>query len=118
MADYRVIFNELGEKAEQVSFVYITVDPERDIPEVIARYAKAFNPAFVGLSGEESDLQPIYAGYGVFREKQNVQTADNYLMAHTSIIYVIDKQGKWRLTFPFELGPYEMVEDIRYLLDE
>ena len=53
LADYKVVYNELGEFADQVRFVYITVDPERDTPEVIASYAKAFNPAFIGLSGDD-----------------------------------------------------------------
>ena len=118
LAEYKVIYNDLGDKADQVRFVYITVDPERDTPEIVAKYAQAFNPDFIGLSGQEKDLIPIYNSYGVFREKQDVQTADDYLMGHTSIIYLIDKHGDWRLTFPFEMGPLEMVEDVLLLLDE
>lgn len=118
LADFRAIYDELGEKADQVEFVYITVDPQRDTPEVISRYARAFNPEFIGLSGEEEELKPIYERYGVYYEIQDVQTAENYLVAHTSIIYVIDKDGNWRLTFPFEMGPYEMAEDVNALLEE
>jgi protein SCO1/2 len=118
LADYKAMAAELGDKADQVAFVYITVDPQRDTPEIIARYARAFNPAFIGLSGTDTELDPIYERYGVFHEIQDVQTADNYLVSHTSVIYVIDKQGDWRLTFPFELGPYEMVADVEYLLSE
>lgn len=118
LAEYKVIHNELGENADRVKYVYITVDPDRDTPEVVARYAQAFNPTFIGLSGQLADLEPIYEKFGVFYEKQDVKTADDYLMAHTSIIYVIDKGGYWRMTFPFEMGPLEMVEDILLLLDE
>ena len=119
LADYKVVYNELGDQADQVAFVYITVDPARDTPEVIAKYAHAFNPAFIGLSGSEEVLQKIYERYGVFHEIQEDEaTAENYLVAHTSVVYVIDKQGRWRLTFPFELGPYQMAEDVAYLLSE
>jgi protein SCO1 len=118
LAEYKVMHEELGEAAEQVEFVYITVDPERDTPEVIDRYARAFNPEFIGLSGEESELQPIYDRYGVFREIQEAQASGSYLVAHTSVIYVIDKEGNWRLTFPFEMGPYEMAEDVLFLVNE
>lgn len=118
LAEYKAIYNALGEKANDVVYVYITVDRLRDTPEVIARYARAFNPEFIGLSGTEEGLAEIYKQYGVFWEIQEAATEEDYLVAHTSIIYVIDKKGYWRLTFPFEMGPDEMTEDVTFLLSE
>ena len=118
LTDYARVYKLLGDQAEDVTYVYITVDPERDSPELVNTYVNAFNPAFIGLSGNEEELQPVYNYYGVYREKQFVESAESYLYAHTSIIYVIDKKGKWRENFPFELSPEEMAEDILFLLKE
>ena len=118
LTDYARVYKLLGDRADDVTYVYITVDPERDSPELVSTYVNAFNPAFIGLSGSEEELQPVYNYYGVYREKQFVESAESYLYAHTSIIYVIDKKGRWRENFPFELSPEEMAEDILFLLKE
>ena len=118
LARYREIYDRLGDQSESVRFVYITVDPERDTPEIMDGYTKGFNPDFIGLSGTEVDLLPIYQYYGVFREKQEILSASDYEMNHTSVTFVIDKQGKWRLTFPYELGVDEMLSDVIQLVNE
>jgi protein SCO1/2 len=118
MAEFKVIHTELGEDSRDVKFVFISIDPERDTPEKVDAYVSAFNPDFIGLTAGEEELEPIWKAYGVFSEKQSTEDDKMYTLMHSSIVYVIDKAGKWRSTFPFELGPLEMAADIAQLLEE
>jgi protein SCO1/2 len=116
LANYRQIHEQLSDRANQVKFVMITVDPERDTPEKVARYVTAFNPAFVGLSGSMEELKSIWDAYGIFVEKEDSGSAVGYLVSHTSRIFVIDQDGNLGLTFPFGLTAEDMASDIRHLL--
>jgi len=118
MAEYKKIHANLDDQAEQVDFVFVTIDPERDSPEQIENYVTSFHSSFIGLSGSIEELQPVWDGYWVFREKQEVDSEAGYLMAHTTRIYVIDKQGNLRLTFPFGLTAGSMTGDVKRLLAE
>ena len=116
LSDYRRIRQALGDLADQVNLVFITIDPERDSLERVAAYTANFDPAIVGLSGTEAELEPVWKAYGVYREKVETASAAGYLMDHSSRVYVIDRQGQLRLTFPFGLELEKMVGDIRRLL--
>jgi protein SCO1/2 len=119
LAEFKQIYDDLGpEQVGQVEFVFITIDPERDTPQAIADFVNGFDPDFIGLSGSEEELQPIWDGYFVYREKQNVGSEAGYLMAHTTRVYVVDKQGRLRLTFPYGMAAEDMTRDIRRLLEE
>ena len=114
----RNVHSELGDKASEVDFVFVTVDPERDSKQAIERYVSSFNEDFIGLSGEIEELQTVWDGYWIFREKQESDSAAGYLMAHTSRVYAIDKAGKLRLTFPFGVSAASMLDDVERLLAE
>ena len=120
LAEFRRVYEDLADDdlTDQVEFVFITIDPERDDPETAAAYAASFNPAFVGLSASEEELQPVWDGYFVVREKEEVGSEAGYLMAHTTRVYAIDKEGRLRLTFPFGQGAEDMSQDVRRLLRE
>lgn len=118
LAEFRKVFAELGPRAQDVRAVFITVDPERDTPEKNAGYVSIFNPAFLGLSGTPEELDVVYKSYGVFHERQETVSAAGYLVSHTATVYVIDKQGNLRLTFPYGLGWESMFKDVRHLLSE
>lgn len=116
--EYKQIASNLGEVGDQVVFTFITVDPNRDTPEQLKTYVQGFNPAFVGLTGAEGDLKPVWDAYGVYREVQDSDSALGYLVDHTARIYVLDTEGQLRLTFPFGMDVNAMTDDIRHLLDE
>lgn len=120
MAEFRRIYEDLAEDdlTDLVEFVFITVDPERDDPDTVDTYVTNFNSHFTGLSGTEEDLLPVWDGYFVFREIQDEGSEAGYLVAHSTRVYVIDQQGRLRLTFPFGMEPEDMARDIRKLLDE
>lgn len=120
LAEFRRAHEQLAEDdlADQVEFVVITIDPERDDSESIDAFVSSFNPDFVGLSGTEEELQPVWDGYFVFRERQNVDSEAGYLMAHSTRVYAVDKFGQLRLTYPFGQTAEDMVRDVRKLLNE
>lgn len=118
LADFKRVHEALGEQADDVRFIFITVDPERDTPEIIANYVAAFHPDFIGLSGSEEELQPVWDAYYVVRNKIESESALGYLMEHSARVMVIDRQGNLRMTFPFGMSVEAMTADVEHLLDE
>ena len=107
----------LGDAAKRVRVAFITLDPERDTPERLGIYTKAFDPTFIGLTGSAEQLAYVRTMYGVMAEKEAVaSTAAGYLIAHSAYTYVIDPSGQLRLLFPFGLSIEEMADDIKQLL--
>ena len=108
----------LGEDASNIQVVMVTVDPERDSPDHLEKYAKTFDPSFIGLSGEIKELESIWSDYGVYRKKNINPSATGYLVDHAARVYIIDKNGDLRLTFPFGMDYQVLVDDLAHLLDE
>ena len=105
-------------QADRVRFVFVTVDPERDTPDKMKTYLGAIDSGLVGLTGSQADLESVWKAYGVYRAKQPGLSQDEYadLLEHSSRVYLIDAQGKLRLTYPFGLEPDDVVQDVKYLL--
>lgn len=118
LSDYIQLKRNLGEDADKVEFVFITVDPERDTPERLAAYISNFDSDFTALSGTRTELEPVWQSYGVYQEKQDVGSAAGYLVNHTARTYAIDKNGNWRLTYPFEMDRGVILDDVRHLIGE
>jgi protein SCO1/2 len=118
LAEYKQIHASLGDQAEYVRFVFVTVDPERDTKELVGEYVSRFNPNFIGLSGSEAELQPVWDGFFVFRGIEPHEPGEHYLVDHTARIYAVDVDGNLRLTFPFGMGVDAISEDVRQLLKE
>lgn len=106
----------LGADAANVAFVFISVDPEQDTPAVLARYMSAFDPAFIGLQGDQATLQRIGPDYDLVYQKRPVSGSDTYTMDHTSIAYLIDRDGRLRVIFPYGTPASALATDIRALL--
>ena len=103
---------------DDVRYIFITVDPERDTPEQLGLYLSNFDSTFLGLSGEESQLESVFTDYGVYAQKKDIGSAAGYLVDHTARTYAIDKNGNWRLTYPFGMEPEKIISDVRYMLSE
>jgi protein SCO1/2 len=117
LSDLRKVNEELGSAANQVKVVYVTVDPERDTPEVIQKYVSIFNPAFIGLSGSPDELAPVWKDYGVYREIDQVaSSASGYLVTHSSRVYVIDQDGNLRLSYSYGTPVDDILHDLKILL--
>jgi protein SCO1/2 len=118
LADMKRVQEGIGNQSAQVKMVFITVDPQRDTPARLKEYMAIFSKDFVGLSGTQPELEPVWKAYGVYRAIRPGTTDKDYLVDHTARIYVIDKQNRLRLTYPFGETVDDMLADIRFLLKE
>lgn len=118
LSEFKQVKSQLGELASEVEFIFITVDDERDTPEKISMYLENFDRDFIGLTGDQSDLESVYQSYGVSRVKQQSNSAAGYLVDHTARVYAIDKIGNWRLTYPFGMEVEKIYQDVRHLILE
>ena len=103
---------------ENLLFTYITVDPERDTPEVLKKNLQNFDPKFIGLTENLATLEPVWKDYGVFRQKVETDSPTGYMMDHSATTYIIDQQGNWKLTYPYGTDARMISEDIHNLLSE
>lgn len=105
----------LGVDGERFQVLFITVDPERDTPEVLKAYTAAFDPSFIGLYGDLGRTAQTAKDFKVYYKK--VPTGASYTMDHTSLSYVYDPQGKLRLALRHEQTAQDYADDIRKLLN-
>lgn len=119
LAEWRQVHARLGEDAERVRFVYITVDPERDTPTRLQDYLSRFNTDFIGLTGTSGELEPVYEAYGIYHKKVEVKgSALGYLVEHSASVRVVDPRGLQRTPISFGTTPDDVVANIRQLLKE
>jgi len=104
-----------GDRADEVQAIFVTVDPERDNAAHMRDYLAAFDPSFVGATGDPVVLAAVREAYGVTAEKQG--TGRDYAMAHTSSIFLIDPAGKLRGAMPFGRDAADFAHDIALLLE-
>lgn len=115
LSDMKQVMQMLGNKADDVQFIMISVDPERDSPEKLAEYVANFDPRFIGLTGTPEDVLAAATPYGVIFEKHEGSAATGYLVDHTATLNVIDKNGRLRLLFPFDADPKDIASDLKQL---
>lgn len=115
---YSDTLKQLGDDAKNVKVVFASVDPERDTPELIGKYAKQFNPEFIGITATEGQALPVIKQqYRVVSAKVNQkEDSTNYLVDHTSGAYLIDKEGEVAIFSPYGSEPDAIAADIRTLL--
>jgi protein SCO1 len=118
LSEFKKIKAMLGDQADRVRFVFITVDPERDTVAQINTFLQNFDPAFVGLTGDQAALESVWKAYGVYQEKQAAGSAAGYLVDHSTRTYLIDPQGHWRINYPYGMETEKIVQDLQHLLKE
>lgn len=117
LSHWKKIADMLGSASDDVRFVYITVDPQRDTPAQLSSHLGVFDEDFIGLTGEPKDLDQIYKTFGVIHEKvQIAESSTGYLMNHTARTNLVDQDGNWRLTFAYNTAPEIIAHDIQLLL--
>ncbi len=108
---------KLGPKAKDVAPIFITVDPQRDTPQVMRRYTAAFSPDLIGLTGTPDEIAKVAKEYRVYYAKHVTGSRpDDYSMDHSSIIYLMGPNGKFIAPIPAEQSPAEMAADISRLM--
>ena len=114
---YSDTLKQLGEQAKDVAVVFASVDPERDTPELIGKYVRQFNPAFIGLTvtGDQS-LPIIKQQYRVVSAKAGQQSEQVYLVDHSAGTYLLDKEGEVAVFAPYGTTATQIADDLKILL--
>jgi protein SCO1/2 len=112
LADWKLIRQALGSDAERVNFLFISVDGERDTPEVLSRYLSRFDPAFVGMSGDAATLAQIAPDYGL-DYTLHIEQGENYAVDHSTAVYLLDPQSRIVYLFSYGTDRDAIVQTIR-----
>lgn len=115
LATLRAANKALGAQAREVQVIYITVDPERDVAAQLGAWLAAYDPRFLGGTGNAAQLAVVRKAYGVTAE--TVAGPDGAI-THSSFVYLIDRKGRLRGLMPFGRGAGAYVHDVRLLLAE
>jgi protein SCO1/2 len=116
LATYAMARRQMGASAADVQVVYITVDPERDVPKRLNDFLKAFDPTFLGGTGSAEQLALVRKDYGVSAQKSVV--GKDYSYSHSSFTYLIDRAGRIRALMPYGHAAADYVNDLSLLLKE
>ena len=111
------VMSLLGDDASRVQVLFITLDPERDTPELLAEYMNAFDSRFIALRGSDREIAEAARAYRVFYRRIEGSQPGRYTLEHSAYVFALDPQGRLRLRFTGALAPGEIVTDVRHLLD-
>ena len=107
----------LADKGDLLQPVFITLDPERDTPELLKAYMANFDPSFIALIPALDQLPALAKQYKIYYKKVETGSAGNYTMDHSAGTYVYDTSGRLRLYARYGLGPQALSQDIGKLLE-
>lgn len=105
------VLGKLGPKADRVVPIFITVDPERDTPEALKSYLASFGPRFVGLTGTSQEIAAVAKAYRVYYQKRDMG-GGAYAVDHSSVIYLMDGEGKFIGHYTLEQGADAIAADL------
>lgn len=110
---------KLGDDAKKVAGIFITVDPARDTPKRLAVYRQSFDPRLVLLTGDDASINKVKKAYRVIgvAEKNKLgsdgKPVENYVVNHTTLVYLFDRDGAYLAHFPHNAKPADLVKEIR-----
>jgi protein SCO1/2 len=113
--DMALALDELGPKRAEVRPVFVTVDPERDTPSVLKDYVASFDAPILALTGTPQEVAQAAKAYRVYYAK-HPEPGGDYSMDHSSVIYVMDPQGRFTASFTHQSTPQEIAERLKKLL--
>lgn len=118
LAEWAQVKQKLGSKGDKLKVLFVSVDPERDTPELLKQYVPKFDPSFDALTGSEDQLKPLLAGLKVYAAKvpQGDKPGD-YLMDHTASSYVFDQTGAIRLLVRYNTPVKDIASDVEQIID-
>ncbi|HEX4928832.1 MAG TPA: SCO family protein [Burkholderiales bacterium] len=107
----------LGDDATRVQGLFVTVDPKRDTPEVLAKYVTAFDPTFLGLYGDEAATGAAAKEFKIYYQAQKPGASGSYMVDHSGQMYLVDPAGRLRLYIrSHDAAPEAIAHDLRLLL--
>ncbi len=118
LSDVAQALKVLGDEARRVQVIFVSVDPERDTPTRANQYAQGYDPTFVGATADPETLAYTATQYGITYERiEAPSSAAGYLMNHSAVVTIIDRQGQLKTLWPFDTAREDMVSDLRALLE-
>jgi len=118
LADLKVTLAQPGVNADEIAVLFVTVDPARDTQARLTEYLGYFHePSFIGLTGNDAQIAAFaYQYHAKFYRVAGVTATGGYSMAHTTYLYVINRQGEWVMSIPWGTTPAQLALDLRYWL--
>lgn len=116
MSDLKQTMKLLGDKANDVQVLFVTVDPERDTQAVLAQFVPGFDARFIGLRGTEAEVAANLSEYKVYAAKVSEPGKSGYTMDHSAGLYVFDKTGAPRIYLGYGEKPENIAHDLQLLL--
>lgn len=116
LSDLAQAMKLLGDRRTQVQVLFVTLDPERDTEQGLAKYVPSFDPSFIGLYGDAAAMAEIEKNFKVYARKQPSSSKGGYTIDHSAGIYVFDKGGASRLYLNFGQQPADIAHDLTLLM--
>nr|WP_297529921.1 SCO family protein [uncultured Roseateles sp.] len=116
LAELAQVKKALGPDGDKVQGVFVTVDPERDKPELLKAYLESFDPGFVALRGSPEQLKETAKEFKIYYAKVPGKTPDSYTMDHTAASFLFDPQGRVRVFSRYGAGASALMGDIKALI--
>ena len=116
MLDLKNTMKLLGDKADEVQVLFVTVDPERDTQEVLAKFVPSFDSRFIGLRGDAEQTAETVKNFKIYYAKVPGKSENDYSIDHSAGMYAFDKQGKVRLYLGYGQKPEDIASDVQNLL--
>ena len=111
------VVDQLGDQADQVQVVFVTIDPQRDTQEKLKSYVPYYNENFIGLTGTPEEIDKVADDYNIFYSKEEVESSSEYLMGHNSSVFLITPDGDLFLKYPQNrMDPVSIAGDIKRIL--
>ena len=118
MSEMAQVKSELGADGDKLQVIFVTVDPERDTPEVLKAYMANFDPSFLALRGSAQELAAVAKDFKIFYKQVPGPTPTSYTMDHSAGLYMFDPSGRLRLFQRYGAGVQPLADDTRLLLAE
>jgi protein SCO1/2 len=116
LAELRRAYLEMGEPADRLAVVFVTIDPERDTPDRMKRYVESFHSDFIGVYAQGDLLQQLMDQFGVVAFRRDTpDSAMGYLMDHTASVFVVDPQGQWVERWLLNTSASTMIHDLNLI---
>lgn len=111
------IIDRLKEDSKEINSIFITVDPERDTPEILSDYVSAFHEDIIGLTGTKNEIDKVAEDWGVYYQKEILDGEEDYTMNHLDIIFLANANGEFIDYFPPKIQSVLIVEKIRNIIN-
>lgn len=118
MAELAEVKKALGKDGDRLQGLFVTVDPERDTPEVLKAYMANFDPSFLALRGTPEQMAAVAKDFKIYYKKVEGKTPTSYSMDHSAGSYVYDTAGRLRIYNRYGSGAQALTEDVRALLSQ